>query len=131
MRALHITDRRREIAVTSHDDDEKYADGACPRQLPCSHCLLDDACAIAIRRRSHSNRIATRLARDVLIGTSKEALMKTMKKGKLNLQRESLVELDTKSLEAANGGVASKSWFPTSCLSADGGNSCGCITITK
>jgi len=57
--------------------------------------------------------------------------MKTMKKGKLNLQSESLVELDTKSLQAAHGGVASKSWIPFSCVSADGGNSCGCITITK
>ena len=52
--------------------------------------------------------------------------MKAMKKGKLNLQRETLVELDANALQAANGGVASKSWFPTSCFSADGGNSCIC-----
>jgi hypothetical protein len=59
--------------------------------------------------------------------------MKTIKmtnKGKLNLNRESLVELDTKALAAANGGAASKSWLPFSCVSADQGRSCGCVTVT-
>jgi hypothetical protein len=47
--------------------------------------------------------------------------MTTTKKGKLNLNRESLVELDAKALAAANGGAASiRSVLPFSCVSQNG-----------
>jgi hypothetical protein len=108
MRALHIT------------GVEPKPDGACPRNSASSLCLLDDARADAIRRRSSSNRIAARMARDVLMRTStKETTMKTIKKGNLTLDRETLVELGANVLRTARGGVGENT-YP---FDGDGGGS--------
>ena len=56
--------------------------------------------------------------------------MTTTKKGKLNLNRESLVELDAKALTAAHGGAAASvhSWMPFACFTERCSNSCYCPT---
>jgi hypothetical protein len=55
--------------------------------------------------------------------------MKRKDARKLDLKTETLIALQPDQLALVDGGAAaaqgrSKSWFPLSCVSADGGNSC-------